>query len=355
MPEGHSIKSITKELGAGLTSRQHVILGLVAQEYIRSGMPVSSRLVASRAGFKVSPSTVRNEFAVLEDRGFLTSPHTSAGRVPTDIGYRDFVDWLLGTQSGQEAALPLPEPRLAQEVDDALQQTSEAMAQATNLLALVVAPSSSGEQLRHIELLLLQPNLVMTVFILSTGRVAKRIIDFPEAVDSALVDWGRSYLNEMMGERRLSERLVRRVLENPELSPREKALLESLAPAFHRFLDESVDALYVGGASRLLSESHFDSVEDLRELLNLLEQRYFLLRLLRRALDEKGVVVRIGCENEEQSLHRFSLVAAGYGLPHRMLGTVSLIGPTRMDYGAAIATVRGTAQLLSDYLEDRYE
>lgn len=343
-------------MSTDLTARQHVILGLVAQEYIRTGVPVSSKAVAEKARFKVSASTVRNEFALLEERGYVMSPHTSAGRIPTDIGYRDFVDWLLHEKVISDTATPPLEPGgLAQEVDKALQQTSEAMAQTTNLLALVVAPRSSGEHLRHVELLLLQPNLVMIVFILSTGRVSKRIIDSPRALDPGMVEWGRSYLNELMADQMLTERLVRSVLENTELSQSEQAFLGRLSPAFHDLLGESADALYVGGASRLLSESHFDSVADLKDLLRLLEERYLLLRLMHTALNANEVVVRIGGEHEDQALHRFSLVAARYGLPHRALGAVSLIGPTRMDYEHAILTVRSTAQLLSDFLEDRYE
>ncbi|GAB4246220.1 MAG: heat-inducible transcriptional repressor HrcA [Thermoleophilia bacterium] len=343
-----------------LTERQHAILALVAQEYIRGGVPVSSRAVAEKVGFKISPSTVRNEFAVLEEKGYITSPHTSAGRVPTDLGYRDFVDWILRNRPALEAPNPpVPVGELAREVDKAVQQTSEVMAQATNLLALVIAPRSSGDQLRHIELLPLQPNLVMIVFILSTGRVSKRIIDFPTAVDPGMVEWARSYLNELMADHLLSERLVRSVLENRELSASERSFLLKFQPAFEDLLGESADslsdALYIGGASHLLSESHFENVSDLRQLLGLLEQRYALLRVLRSALNANEVLVRIGGENEDESLHRFSLVAARYGLPHRALGAVSVIGPLRMDYETAILTVRGTAQLLSDFLEDRFE
>jgi heat-inducible transcriptional repressor len=171
-----------------LSVRQQAIVNVVADLYIRSGVPVSSKAVAGVAEFKVSPSTVRNEFAVLEETGYLTHPHTSAGRMPTSQGYREFVDFLLQHKAGGELVKPpvLPES-LGREVDVALQQTSEAMSQATNLLALVVAPFASGARVRHVELLRLQPMLVMVVFILSTGRVTKHIVDFPAPVDPGTV------------------------------------------------------------------------------------------------------------------------------------------------------------------------
>jgi heat-inducible transcriptional repressor len=340
-----------------LTERQKTILHLVSQRFIHTGEPVSSKAVAAAAEFKVSPSTVRNEFAVLEETGYLTHPHTSAGRTPTDRGYREFVDYLLGTHSRHDVCVqPIPAEDLGVEVDTALQQTSEAMSKATNLLALVVAPLVSGARIRHIELLRLQPNLVMVVFIISTGSVTKETIDYAQPIDLGVLAWARTYLNELVEDRLVSERLVRRTLDNPELGPKESSFLRSLAPAFERLLDEqSSEALYVGGASRLFADGSFQDVAELRELLKLLEERYQLLRLLRSALSRDRVLVSIGQENPSEALRPFSLVAAGYGLPQRNLGTVSLLGPTRMDYETAILTVRGTAQMLSSFLEDRYE
>ena len=338
-----------------LTPRQHLILNVVSDLYIRQGTPVSSRAVVALAELRVSPSTVRNELSILEEQGYLTHPHTSAGRVPTSLGYREFVDWLLRARPARESAAA-PD-HLAAEVDDALQQASEAMSQTTNLLALVLAPQASGARVRHVELLLLQPNLVMVMFILATGRVVKRIVDFPAPVDPGMVEWARSYLNESFGGRMLGERLVRSVLTSPELSSRERTFLNALDPAFDKLVNQpATEALYIGGASRLLSEAHFEDLTELRDLLHLLEERYVLLRMLRLALTSTGkIVVSIGSEHEEQELQRFSLVAASYGLPQRGLGTVSLLGPIRMDYENAIATVRGAAQTLSTFVEDRYE
>jgi heat-inducible transcriptional repressor len=340
-----------------LSQRQQAILNIVAEHYIRGGAPVSSKEVASAAGFKASPSTVRNEFALLEERGLLTHPHTSAGRIPTNTGFRLFVDSLMDAPTHREVSLPQVGPgALAKEVDVALQQTSEALAQATNLLALIVAPRMSGARLRHVELLPLQPTLLMAVFIVSSGRVTKSVIDYPAPVDPGTVEWGRAYLNEVLADAILTERAVRRAMDNSELSDTERRFLLSLTPAFTRLLDEqSEEALYVGGAARLLTETGLHDISALRDLLDALEGRVLLLREFRSVLNSGKVVVKIGEELQSDVLHCFSVVAAAYGLPQRSLGTVSVLGPVRMDYEAAIVTVRSTAQLLSDFLEDRYE
>jgi heat-inducible transcriptional repressor len=245
---------------------------------------------------------------------------------------------------------------LTGEVDAVLRQITDAMSRATNLLALAVAPRVSGARLRHVELLTLQPNQLMYVFIVSSGGVMKGVIELPGPVDVGLVDWARTYLNETLDGKTVTARLIRRTLQNPDLSVREAQFLDILAPAFSKLVDEQCqEEMFVGGASRLLTEPQMQDVSSLRDLLVLLEERIMLLRVLRTALGTGTVVVRIGSEHEATALQPFSVVAAGYGLPQRTLGTVSLVGPTRMDYQTAIQTVRETAQLLSQVIEDRYE
>jgi heat-inducible transcriptional repressor len=349
-----------------LTERQRRILNAVTARYIGTGTPVSSRELVDIAGLFCSSSTVRNEFALLEEKGYLTHPHTSAGRTPTDQGYREFVDQLMsaphirslprpGTAPGGLAAVQ-PED-LTGEIDTALRQATDAMSRATNLLALALAPRMSGARLVHVELLPLHPTQLMYVFIVSTGGVIKGAIDWPHPLDPGLIEWARTYLNETLNQHTLTGRLIRRTLENPELSPREVGFLRAMAPAFERLVDEqSQEELFVGGTSRLLVESQLKDVSSLRDLLALLEERFQLLRVLRTALGGGGaVVVRIGSEHEDTALQPFSIVAASYGLPQRRLGTVSLVGPTRMDYEKAIATVRETAQSLSELVGERYE
>ncbi len=345
-----------------LTDRQRTILNAVTERYIDSGLPVPSKDLAGAAGLSVSSSTVRNELAALEEKGYLTHPHTSAGRVPTDLGYREFVDRLIsgpprlaGRSAGSALATVLHE-ELAGEIDTTLRRATEAMSRATNLLALALAPRVSGARLCHVELLTLHPNELMYVFIVSTGGVMKGVVEWPAAIDPGLVEWAWTYLNETLNDHTLTARLIRRTLENPELSAREADFLRSLAPALERLVDEQYcEEMFIGGASRLLAEPRLGDVSSLRDLLSLLEERFLLLRVLRTALASGTVLVRIGSEHEAMELQPFSVVAASYGLPQRRLGTVSLVGPTRMNYETAIATVRETAQLLSELVGERYE
>lgn len=340
-----------------LTERQREILRVTIEQYIRTGTPVSSKAVAALVGYKVSPSTVRNEFALLEERGYLTHPHTSAGRMPTDKGYREIAHALASAPATKETTLlPVAPEELATELDEAMRQVTDAMARTTNLLALVMAPRMSGARLRHVELLLLQPSILLVVFIVSTGRVIKEMLEYGLPVDPGMVEWARSYLNEVLGDELISDRTVRRALTSDDLSGTEAAFLATLRPAFYRLLnEESSTELYVGGASTLFDEARVRNLRDLHRLMRLLEEKYLLLRVLKCALASERVFVSIGEENEVEPLRSFAVVAAGYGLPQRTLGAVSVVGPTRMDYGRAIATVRGTAHLLSEFLEDRYE
>jgi len=346
-----------------LTDRQRTILNAVIERYIGTGAPVPSKGLVGAAGLQVSSSTVRNEFAMLEEQGYLTHPHTSAGRIPTDMGYREFVNQLMSDGPSRvsarlacSAVSAVSKEGLDGEVDTALRQITETMSRATNLLALALAPRVSGARLCHVELLTLHANQLMYVFIVSTGGVMKGVIELPSAIDPGTVDWARTYLNETLNDHTLTVRLIRRVLENPELSPREAQFLGVLAPAFAKLVDEQYeDEMFVGGTSRLMADSQIQDVSSLRDLLLLLEERFMLLRVLRAALGTGTVVVRIGSEHEATALQPFSIVAASYGLPQRRLGTISLVGPTRMDYETAICTVRETAQLLSELVGDRYE
>jgi heat-inducible transcriptional repressor len=332
-----------------LTPRQALLLGKVVDGFAQTGQPVGSKTLAADPGVNAGPSTIRNELAVLEERGLLAHPHTSAGRVPTDAGYRFYVDELL----------PAAPPKLRlelvrREVDEAMRVTTETLSQVTNLLAIVSAPPLATTTIRHIEVLALQPQILMVVVITSTGGVSKRVFTFDRPVDPGLADWAGSYLNEQLVGMGLGARMLHSKLQDPSLSGTERAFLAGLAPAFTELAATAGDTLYVDGAHRLVSEYRFQDVSQLNALMEMLERRVSLLEVLTAALDARGLYVRIGGENPEPALRSLSLVAANYGLPQRNLGTVSVIGPTRMDYAHAIASVREAAHQLSRFVEDLY-
>ena len=336
-----------------LTARQELLLGKVVDGFNATGQPVGSKALAADPDVECGPSTIRNELAVLEERGLLAHPHTSAGRVPTDAGYRYFVDRLLPAR--QETKTELQLSLVRREVDEAMRVTTETLSQVTNLLAIVSAPPIATTTLRHVEVLPLQPQVLMVVVITSTGGVSKRVFTFDRPVDPGLADWAAAYLNEELAGMSIGSRMLQAKLNDPGLQPTERAFIAQLAPAFKELAMTAENTLYVDGAARLLSEHRFQDVSQLNELLDALERRVSLLGLLSRALDERDIYVRIGGENEMPALRSLSMVAGNYGLPQRNLGTVSVIGPMRMDYARAIMTVREAALQLSRFVEDIYE
>ena len=334
-----------------LTPRQELILRKVVEAHQATGLPVGSKTLSADPELACGPSTIRNELAILEEQGLIAHPHTSAGRVPTDAGRRFYVDRLPAGPRRAELDLPL----VRREVDQAMRVTSETLAQVTNLLAIVSAPPLDTATIRHVEVLVLQPQIAMVVVITSTGGVTKRVMTFDEPLDSGLVAWAGEYLNERLEGYGLGARMLQQRLADSSLGPREQGLLEAVAPVFGELAATADDTLYVEGAARLLGAEGMQDVTHVNELLTALERRVSLLAVLRTALGERDVLVRIGAENELPALQSFALVAAGYGLPTRKLGTVSVVGPLRMDYARTIATVREAALQLSSYIEDVYE
>jgi heat-inducible transcriptional repressor len=338
-----------------LTPRQEQILADVVEEYVATGAPVGSKTLVQRGRLEVSSSTVRYELSVLEEQGLLTHPHTSAGRVPTDAGYRFFVDRLLDRLGPRPATLELDLSRAESQVDPALRATTEALAELTHLLALVSAPPLETTIVRHVEVLLLQPQVVMVVVITSTGRVTKRLFTFDEPVDAGLADWAGQYLNETVAGLQLGARLLLSRFDDPALSERELAFLDRLRSAFTDVLEAEEQMLYVGGTAGVLDEFRADELRTYRRLLEVLERRAAVLDLLQAGLLSKRPFVRVGADLENPDLVGVALVGAPYGLQSRNLGTVSLLGPMRMDYVKAIAAVRSAAHELSRFVEELYE
>jgi heat-inducible transcriptional repressor len=333
-----------------LTERQEQVLQRVVEGYLEGGSPVGSKVLA--AGFEWGPSTIRHELASLEELGLLQHPHTSAGRVPTESGYRYFVDRLLPEDLESP---PLTLSLVRHEVDEAMRVTTETLSQVTNLLAIVTAPPIDTATIRHIEVLLLQPQVLMIVVITSTGGVNKRMFTFEHPVDPGLTEWAASYLNECLvgtglGARRLTQRLL-----DPSLSRAETGFLTALLPVFTDLTEAEEDSVYIDGTARLLALDRSGDVTELNTLMDMLERRVTMLGMLRAVLGGQDVRVRIGTENDQPALQSLALVVAAYGLPQRNLGAVSVIGPLRMDYPRVISVVRDAAAQLSRFVAEVYD
>ena len=339
-----------------LSDRQQRILGLVVESYLDDGRPVGSRAIAERDEVGWGPSTVRAELAELEKQGLLTHPHTSAGRVPTDAGYRFFADSLLASDRLPAPRRPSLElTRMRREVDEAMRETTSALSRITDLMALVSAPPPSTARIHRVEVLQLQPRVAMIVLIASNGAVAKRVFTFDRPLDPGLIEWASSYLNERVGGLALGARMIADRLGDPALGASERGFLGEIAGAFTDLEHRVEDTLYVDGTARLLSEEHVDDLPRIDALMRALERRAGLLGMLRSALDERSVFLWIGGENPEPALRSVSVVGANDGLGYRNLGAVGVVGPLRMDYATAIASVREAATELSRFFETVYE
>ena len=337
-----------------LSERQELILRLAVEAYLASGRPVPSKEVADRPEVEWGPSTVRAELAALEAAGYLTHPHTSAGRVPTDAGYRRYVDSVLASGTiTAEPGVELDVSRLRREVDTAMRETTTALAKVTDLVAMATAPEPSlAATIHRVEVLQLQPDKVVVIGIASTGDVTRRVFEFGRPLDRGLVEWASSYLNESLSGLGVGARMIESRLADPALSGAEADFVATLGTAFTEFVADG--DLYVEGTSRLLSDAHLPDLPRADELMTALERRAEVLAMLRSSLDRRTVFFWIGGENPQPALRSASVIGANYGLPHRNLGAVGVVGPLRMDYATAIASVRLAARELSRYFESVY-
>jgi heat-inducible transcriptional repressor len=246
--------------------------------------------------------------------------------------------------------------RLRREVDEAMRETTTALAQVTDLVAMATAPEPSlAATIHRVEVLPLQPNKVVVIGIASTGDVIRRVFEFSRPVDRGLVEWASSYLNESLSGLGVGARMIATRLADPGLSGAEAGFIATLGTTFTEFVGEGGGDLYLEGTSHLLSEAHLSDLPRADELMTALERRADMLQMLRSSLDQRSVYFWIGGENPQPELRSVSVIGANYGLGHRNLGAIGVVGPLRMDYATAIASVRHAARELSRYFETVYD
>ena len=343
---------VGEEPPAPLDERKLIVLRAIVTEYIAHGEPVGSKRVVEVAGLDVSPATVRNEMAALEELGLIEQPHTSAGRVPTDRGYRRFVDDLRATAPLDDPRRELVEELLgsARDVEDLLARTSSVLSQLTRLVSLVIAPAMDAARLKLIELVSLTHGSALLLLVADTGRVEKRLVELPAGTTESDLDRVRGVMGEHVRGHRLGD--VHAVLDElVEGAPAElRDALGAVCDATSSGLaDDTLHHVFVGGQAALVGEETFER-DQLSRVLQLLEERATLARLLADATADDEAVVRIGNENQVEDLHATSLVAQRYQLV--TAGSLGVLGPTRMDYARVLAAVRAVADHLQETLTD---
>lgn len=334
-----------------LSDRRQRVLAALVEEYIAHAMPVGSRTLTERYHLGVSPATVRNDLSALEDAGYITQPHTSAGRVPTDAGYRAFVDELLDSDLLREEhphEEVVDELRSsAAEIDVLMEQTSAALTRLTDCLSVVVAPSVLSSHLRQLSLISLSDRRALVVVVSEDGRVVNRQISFAEDVPTDELARVQNLLNSVFVGKTPAE--IKRHFD--------AAAAEALRdPLVRMVLEEVVDCLFDRveprshrvGMSSLLRKPEFSTAQSLLPIMQVLEDDTVLLHVLDDAYDPGSpFMVRIGRENASADLRGVSVVASQYGRGEGA-GVVAVIGPTRMDYSKVIRAVRAAQHALRE-------
>jgi heat-inducible transcriptional repressor len=334
--------------------RKLEVLRAIVEDYIATNEPVGSKAIVEKHNLGVSPATIRNDMAALEDEGLIHQPHTSAGRVPTDAGYRIFVDRLTSVKPLSQAERRAIEKFLdnAVDLDGVLHNAVKALAQLTRNVAVVQYPSLSRSRVRHLETVLLGPSRLMLVLITDTGRVEQRVVELPRPVEPHDVADLRTLLNgKLTGERLADAPTI--VVDLPDAVPRHlSGLVATLTTVLLETLVEHPSERVVLAGSANLTEHSLD-FPAIRPLLEALEEQVVLLRLLDQQSARAGqVLVRIGNENAYEGLQGASVVSASYGSSGISLGGVGVLGPRRMDYAHTMARVAAVARYVGDLLAD---
>jgi heat-inducible transcriptional repressor len=335
-----------------LDDRKLAVLRAIVEDYVSTNEPVGSKSLVDRHNLDVSPATIRNDMAVLEEQGYIVQPHTSAGRIPTDHGYRLFVDRLSGVKPFSAAERRAIETFLAgaYDLDDVVMRTVRLLAQLTRQVAVVQYPSLTKSTVRHIELVPLADRRILLVLITDTGRVEQRTVDLPGQIGDDAITQLRAVLNACLDGRKLAD-VASAVAELPD---RVSALDRPNAAAVFSVIVETLvdrheERVVVGGAANLTPA---DFSRGLHEVLEALEEQVVLMRLLGESRDHATVTVRIGSENEVLGLRSASMVTTGYGAGEQSLARLGVLGPTRMDYPTAMGAVRAVARYVGQILAE---
>lgn len=343
-----------------LTHRQEQLLGLIVRQYISKDIPVGSKFLVDTFNLKMSAATVRSEMAQLEALGFLQHPHTSAGRIPTEEGYRYFVQKLIG-----ETQLPIEERRMIKhqfhqarlEVDQWMQLAAAVLANLSQSASVVTAPHMRQSRFKHIELISTQGRIVLLVLVLGSGQVMQQMLTLAEPLTQEELSQTADRLN--MTFQGLSEREIRVMFTN--LPPLEQEVGALVTDMMIRSDDRFANRVYRDGLSNLLESADFESGDSILHGIRILEERPFLEEVLSDALrsiepipitGEGSVQVVIGGEGRWTELRNWSIVLAQYGMADYAVGALGVLGPTRMRYGRVISTVRYVAGLMTGLMSD---
>ncbi|HDP69488.1 MAG TPA: heat-inducible transcription repressor HrcA [Actinobacteria bacterium] len=341
-----------------LDARKDFILNAVVEDYIKNAEPVGSQRIIDDYGLKVSSATVRNELSLLEKTEYLSQPHTSAGRVPTDKGYRYYVDALFEKKESlvffEEKFINQIFSTLSKELETFVREVSAVLSKLTNYTAFVCVPHPKGNYLKHLDLVLIRPQAVLMVLITSIGYISKKVISFDYKISQASLRNLEILLNEKFVNleatkiMEFSQNLIEFPSDIRDMAGKTMTqIINCLGGKEHK--------IFLEGVSNILQQSEFRDSEKVRMILEILEQGDIIANLSDDATEPGFASVKIGHENDREEVNECSIVFASYGTKEKSLGTLGVLGPTRLDYLRTIRTVGGVANNLGCFLETLYE
>lgn len=341
-----------------LTERQKLILHAIVDDYIRSAEPVGSRSISKRGDVAFSPATIRNEMSDLEELGFLEQPHTSAGRIPSNLGYRYYVDHLLKTGYLQVQDISQLKHLLADrilQIEQVIQQVSFILSNLTNYTSIVLGPEVFHTTLRHLQLLPLDGNRAVAIIVTNTGHVENKVVSIPEGLPISSLEKTVNILNEKLSGVPLYQLKAKLFNEISQELSKHVANYEDLLHTLDSALDndENEGRLFMSGASNMLTQPEFRNVEKVKSLLDLLDQTDVIIRLVSDTAE--GIQVRIGTENSVEAMNNCSLITATYSWQGKPIGTIGILGPTRMEYGKVIGLLKHFSSDLTQILNKWYK
>ncbi len=341
-----------------LHERNKRVLQAVIDSYIASGAPIGSTVLVKNYDFRVSSATLRNIMAELEELGYLTHPHTSAGRIPTDLGYRYYIDSLISIENDADEfgdQLRQAPPLHGDDFHELMEEASRFLASLSQCAGIVVAPSEPEAKYKHIEFVRLRGSQVLIIFVTATGIVQNKLIELDESIRQKDLNQFSAYLvNELehLTLTEIREHLIEKMREEKLVFAQ---LMEETVRASQEVQEREQERVFIGGASQMLENPEFATVDKMRALFKAFEDKYKLLRLLDRSVAAAGIKVFIGSENTYFEMQGCSMVVCSYKAGSNVVGTLGVIGPTRMKYKQVIQVVDYTSKLLSKLLGERLQ
>lgn len=340
-----------------LDERKRRILQAIVQDYIATAEPVSSRAICRRYNLGVSPATVRNEMADLEEMGYIEQPHTSAGRIPSDKGYRYYVDWLMEDREldqAEKATIRAWYAKRMKEIEEIVSLTTQLLSRITNYTAMMLEPRLDGGKFKYLRLIPLAPTRALLLVVSTSGMVEHQLVEFSTSINPEDLERLSNELTDCVRGKSIQEIIGGNLSELQLQVTRQRQVLgEVLKLLKEALIDSHEEKVYLGGTSNILAQPEFKRADRLEALFGLFEDENHLRHLLREASDNQ-ITVRIGEENLFDVIHDCSIVTATYRIGGRTVGTLGVLGPTRMQYSRVLPAVRYTTSVLSETLTELF-